>query len=262
MNLSGKTVLLTGASKGLGRALAVQLDAKGCRLLLVARDTVRLQTLQKVLQVPNSQIFPCDLSDGDARGKLIEQIIKNESRNDLLLHCVGVGSHSKLSQLTPEEVRMVLETNTVAPLELTSAFFSLLPKDEPAGIVNIGSVAGELTLPGMSVYNASKAALHAFSRAVSIELVNNDRFCLLVILGALRNTHFGDAINHPANKQPALYRRLDVYPEEAAAQIIEAIERQRSVLVIPAWYRVVFGLNRIFLPLSKWVTQILYRRFR
>lgn len=262
MNLSGKTVLLTGASKGLGRALAVQLDAKGCRLLLVARDTDRLQTLQKVLQVPNSQFFPCDLSDGDARSKLIEQIIRNESRIDLLVHCAGVGTHSKLSQLTPEEVCMVLETNTVAPLELTSAFFSLLPKDESAGIVNIGSVAGELTLPGMGVYNASKAALHAFSRAVSIELVNNHHFCLLVILGALRNTNFGDAIYNPANKQPDLYRRLDVYPEEAAAQIVEAIERQRSVLVIPSWYRVVFGFNRIFLPLSKWVTQILYQKFR
>lgn len=262
MNLSGKTVLLTGASKGLGRALATQLDATGCRLLLVARDSARLEALQKELLVSGSKQYPCDLSDGKDRAHLIGQILQNESRIDLLIHCAGVGSHSKLNQLTPEEVRTILETNTVAPLELTSAFLSLLPQGEPAGIVNIGSVAGELTMPGMSLYNGSKAALHAFSRAISIELAHADHFCLLVILGALRNTYFGDAIRHPANKQPGLYRRLDVDPEDAAARIVTAIERQRSVLVIPSWYRIIFSLNRLLFPLTTVVAQFFYRRFR
>ena len=77
MNLYGKTVLLTGASKGLGRVLATQLDAKGCRLLLVARDTARLDSLQQTLQTSGSRQFPCDLGDGNGRSRLVEQIFCN-----------------------------------------------------------------------------------------------------------------------------------------------------------------------------------------
>lgn len=262
MNLYGKTVLLTGASKGLGRVLATQLDAKGCRLLLVARDTVRLDNLQKELKTSGSRQFPCDLGDGNGRARLIKQIFATETRIDLLVHCAGIGSHSQLSQLTAEEIRVVLTVNTIAPLELTVALLPLLPSGEPAGIVNIGSVAGELTMPGMSLYSASKAALHTFSRAAGIEMADKDHFSLLVTLGALRNTHFGESIRHPANRQPSLYRRLDVYPERAAVGIIKAIEQQHSFLVIPGWYQIIFGFNRLLFPLAQLATQHFYRQFR
>jgi len=262
MNLYGKTVLLTGASKGLGRSLATQLDAKGCRLLLVARDTARLDSLQKELHTPGSRQLPCDLGDGHSRARLVEQIFEAETRIDLVIHCAGIGSHSKVSQLTAAEIQMVLAVNTIAPLELTAELLPLLPSGEPAGIVTIGSVAGELTLPGMSLYSASKAALHTFSRSAGIEMANEGHFSLLVILGALRDTHFGESIRNPANKQPGLYRRLDVYPERAAAQIIKAVEQQHSLCVIPGWYRLLLGFNRVFFPLAQLAARHLYRQFR
>ena len=262
MNLYGKTVLLTGASKGLGRVLASQLDAKGCRLLLVARDTARLDSLQQTLQTSGSRQFRCDLGDGNGRSRLVEQIFQTETRIDLMIHCAGIGSHSKLNQLAVEEIQAVLAVNTIAPLELTAALLPLLPSSQPAGIVMIGSVAGELALPGMSLYSASKAALHTISRAGSIELASQGHFSLLVVLGALRDTHFGESIRHPAQGQPGLYRRLDVYPEKAAAHIIRAIEQQRSFLVIPGWYRMLLALNRLLFPLTQLATRHFYRRVR
>ena len=262
MNLHGKTVLLTGASKGLGRALATQLDTKGCRLLLVARDTARLVSLQQALQTPGSRQFPCDLGDENGRSHLIEQLFETETRIDLLIHCAGIGSHSNLNQLTAEEIQLLLAVNTIAPLELTAALLPLLPADQPASIVAIGSVAGELTLPGMSLYSASKAALHTFSRAVGMELAHQGHFSLLVVLGALRDTHFGESIRHPAKGQPGLYRRLDVYPEHAAALIIRAVEEQRSFLVIPGWYRLLLTFNRLLFPLTQLATRHFYRRVR
>lgn len=262
MNLYGKTVLLTGASKGLGRALATQLDAKGCRLLLVARDTARLNSLQQTLRTSGSRQFPCDLSDENGRSRLVEQIFETETRIDLIIHCAGIGSHSTLNQLAAEEIGLLMAVNTIAPLELTAALLPLLPTGQPAGIVMIGSVAGELTLPGMSLYSASKAALHTFSRAAGIELAHQGHFSLLVILGALRDTHFGESIRHPAQGQPSLYRRLDVYPEQAAAQIIRAVEQQRSFLLIPGWYRLLLTFNRLLFPLTQLATRHFYRRVR
>lgn len=262
MNLSGKTVFITGATKGLGRALALKLDAKGCQLLLVARDTALLAALQQALQTPGSQYFSCDLSDSDARARLAEQILDVRPHLDLLIHCAGVGSHSKLDQLTAEEIRLVLQVNTLAPLELTAKLLPLLPPGKPAGIVAIGSLAGELTIPGMSLYSASKAALHAFSRAVGFELADKDHFSLLVILGALRGTRFMESIRHPAESQRGWYRRLDTEPTEAAALIIRAIEQRRSRLVIPAWYGVLLSLSRLLAPLTVAATRLSYRKFR
>lgn len=262
MDLSGKTVLLTGASKGLGRELAVQLDAQGCRLLLAARDAGLLQNLLQGLRTTGSRIFPCDLSDSGGRSRLMNEILTSESRLDLLIMNAAAGSHSRLDQLNSEEVSNVLQLNTMAPLELTARLLPLLPAGEPAGIVFIGSLAGDLVLPGMSLYSASKAALHTFSRAADIELAAQGHFSLLVILGALSGTHFGDSIRHPNTGQPGWYRRLDVPVDQAAAQIIRAIEQEKSQLVIPAWYGVLLGLSRLFAPLTRAATRLSYAGFR
>lgn len=262
MDLNGKTILLTGASKGLGRALAVGLDAYGCRLLLVARGAGELATLLNELRTPGSQSFPCDLGDPDARGQLIETIIKQESRLDLMIHNAGIGSHSRMDQLSAAEIREVLQLNAVAPLELTAGLLHLLPHDDPAGIVFIGSLAGDLAIPGMSLYSASKAALHAFSRAAAAELTADDHFSLLVILGAISGTSFSDSIRHPRSGQPDWYRRLDVDANQAASLIIKAVQQQRSQLVIPGWYSGLIGLSRLLAPLSSAAARLSYRRFQ
>jgi short-subunit dehydrogenase len=271
MNLKGKTVLLTGASKGLGRALATGLDAYGCRLLLVARSADKLDSLLNDLRTPGSCSFPCDLSDPDARDQLIETIISSEPHLDLLILNAGIGSHSRLDQLTTAEVREVLQLNTLAPLELTAGLQHLLcseqalPRDEPSGIVFIGSLAGDLAIPGMSLYSASKAALHTFSRAVDIESAAHDCFSLLVILGAIRGTNFGDSIRNPRSG-PRLrgdwYRRLDMNVDQAASRIIRAIQQQKSQLVIPGWYGGLLQLSRLLTPLTRAVARFSYRKFQ
>lgn len=262
MMLSGKTALLTGASKGLGRELAVQLDAKGCRLLLVARDQSRLANLQAGLQTQGARTFAADLSDADERSRLIEQILDSERQLDLLIHNAGIGSHSNLDQLTSMEIQKVLNVNTLAPFELTAGLLPLLKRAPTAGVVTIGSLAGEMGVPGMSLYSSSKAALHAFSRACEHEMALEGHFCLLVILGALRNTHFRESIIHPTQTQPGWYRRLDVEPAEAARQIVRAIEQKRVRLVIPGWYRYLLGLNRLARPVAKTVTRLSYSKTR
>ena len=262
MKLTGKTVLLTGASKGLGRQLATQLDARGCRLLLVARDESRLENVRQMLNRPDSRILPCDLGDADARMSLIDLVRQTERRLDLLIHCAGVGSHSRLDQLTAVEIRQVLQLNTLAPLELTAALLPLLPQGETAGIVAIGSVAGELNTPGMSLYSASKAALHIFSQSAVFELADRLHFSLLVVLGAISDTQFSESIRFPAGSQPAWYRRLDVSAPEAASRIVTAIEKERTRLVIPAWYGALLTLSRLFAPVTRAATRFSYQRIR
>ena len=237
MKLTGKTILITGAARGLGRQLALLLDDLGCSLVLVDIAADNLSALARELS-NDPKIFACDLSNLQERKNLI-QTVKPQTQIDILINCAGIGSHSKLSQLTVDEIERVMQVNTLAPLELIAGLSPL------ELVVNIGSVSGEMNLPSMSLYAASKTSVHAFTRSIQMEGART----LLVIFGPLRGTDFAQSIAHPHTGQPNWYRRLDLPVETAASLIVQAMQRGRSQLVAPWWYRVVFLLARIFSPL-------------
>ena len=231
MNLQHKRVLITGAARGLGRELANILDREGCSLVLIDRD---------LAVIPGAQSYVCDLSDLSQRKKIIEEMRAN-TKIDILINCAGIGSHSLLSQLTVDEIERVMQVNTLAPLELIAGLSPL------ELIVNIGSVAGEMNLPSMSLYTASKTAVHAFTRSVQVEGAR----VLLVILGPLRGTDFVQSIEHPRTGQPNWYRRLDLDAKAAAGEIVQAMKKEKGQLVLPFWYRIVFIIAALFSPLLK-----------
>jgi uncharacterized protein len=231
MEIKNKTVVITGAASGLGRELAELLDKEGCSLILVDRDMASLQ---------NAQAYLCDLSDLTQRNKLIEEL-QIKGKIDILINCAGIGSHSQLSQLTVNEIERVMQVNTLAPLELIAGLSPLKL------IVNIGSVAGEMNLPSMSLYAASKTSVHAFTRSIQLENART----LLVILGPLCGTEFTQSISHPRTGQPNWYRRLDLPVETAARLIVRAMQRGKNQLVAPWWYQIIFILARISSPLIK-----------
>lgn len=244
MNLTNKTVLLTGAAHGLGRELAHLLDREGCCLYLVDCDAPGLDSVKAALGHPVGT-FACDLGDPSQRRKLVADLSASEERLDIVIHCAGVGSHSSLSQMTVDEVGRVMQINTLAPLELIVGLRPLLPAD--GLVVNIGSVAGELRLPSIGLYAASKAALHAFTESLALEGIRT----LLVILGPLRGTDFVRSIAHPRTGQPGWYRQLDLPVETAGRQIVRAMKRGHNRLVLPGWYPVIFFLARFFAPVIK-----------
>lgn len=237
MKLRGKTILITGAARGLGRHLALHLDALDCWLFLIDRDTSGLSVLSHELSNA-PKIFPCDFGALLERKNLI-QAIKSQTQIDILINCAGIGSHSQLSQLTMDEIECVMQVNTLAPLELIAG---LAPLEL---VVNIGSVAGEMNLPSLSLYAASKTSIHAFTRSIQMEGAQT----LLVILGPLNGTDFAQSIAHPRTGQPNWYRQLDLPVETAARLIVQAMQRGKSQLVAPWWYRVAFTLARWLAPL-------------
>lgn len=258
MNLTNKTILLTGAANGLGRALSLLLDGLGGLLVLVDRDAPGLASLQSELTRP-SRAIPCDLADFAERKKLIEQLtgsstatfmlppeMQDEScgtntKVDILINCAGIGSHSTLAQMSVDEVERVMQVNALAPLELIAG---LAPLEL---VVNIGSVAGEMRLPSIALYAAGKSAQHAFTRCIALEGTRT----LLVVLGPLGGTGFAGSIANPRVGQPEWYRRLDLPVQRAARLIVEAMKRGRKELVAPGWYRLVFVGARAFAPLIR-----------
>ncbi|MBL0560952.1 SDR family oxidoreductase [Aeromonas hydrophila] len=168
MKLEGKLVLLTGASGGIGEALAQELTAQGARLLLHGRRASALERLRKELPHPERhQTVIADLGSPQERAKLLQHPALDEGL-DVLINNAGCNQFAWLEDQSSEQVERQLLLNVEAPIQLTRMLLPRLRK--PAVIMNVGSSFGAIGYAGYSVYCASKFALRGFSEALGREL--------------------------------------------------------------------------------------------
>ena len=168
MKLEGKKVLLTGASGGIGEALAQALAAQGAHLLLHGRRASVLERLCKELPYPERhQIVIADLGSPQERARLLQHPSLEEGL-DVLINNAGCNQFAWLEDQSVEQVERQLLLNIEAPIQLTRALLPRLRK--PAVVMNIGSSFGAIGYAGYSVYCASKFALRGFSEALGREL--------------------------------------------------------------------------------------------
>lgn len=168
MKLEGKLVLLTGASGGIGEALAQELAAQGARLLLHGRRASALERLRKELPHPERhQTVIADLGSPQERTKLLQHPALDEGL-DVLINNAGCNQFAWLEDQSSEQVERQLLLNVEAPIQLTRMLLPRLRK--PAVIMNVGSSFGAIGYAGYSVYCASKFALRGFSEALGREL--------------------------------------------------------------------------------------------
>ncbi|WP_323060501.1 SDR family oxidoreductase [Aeromonas hydrophila] len=168
MKLEGKLVLLTGASGGIGEALAQELAAQGAHLLLHGRRASALERLRK--ELPHSerhQMVIADLGSPQERAKLLQHPALDEGL-DVLINNAGCNQFAWLEDQSSEQVERQLLLNVEAPIQLTRMLLPRLRK--PAVIMNVGSSFGAIGYAGYSVYCASKFALRGFSEALGREL--------------------------------------------------------------------------------------------
>ncbi len=160
--LEGASVLLCGASGGMGGALALELDARGANLTLAGRDVARLAEIP----VAGARIVR-DLRTAPACEDAVRCAIANAGRLDILVNAVGVVAFGASSEMPPDVIETLLQVNSLIPMLLARAALDVL---SPGGaIVNISGVISEQNLPGMAAYGASKAAVRAFDEALARE---------------------------------------------------------------------------------------------
>lgn len=172
MDLRGKTVLLTGASGGIGQAIALQLAANGARLVLVARNTARLAALQAELvgRFPvDHQIFSGDLTNAQTRQELLA-FVRDLQGVDVLINNAGISQFGLAAQ---QDYTTQLNTNLLMPMLLTQTLLPELQRKDAAMIVNVGSAFGSIGYPGFTGYSASKFGLRGFTEALKRELADS-----------------------------------------------------------------------------------------
>lgn len=240
-----KVVLITGASAGLGAAVAREAAAKGYALALTARRGGRLETLAEEVAKHGVEtlVIPAALDDPSAPERIVAAVIARFGRLDVLINNAGMGLPSLFADSDPEHLRRQLEVNLVAPLLLARhALPSLI--ERRGVIINVGSAITSIPNPALGAYGASKAGLAYSSIALRRELMHKGVEVCLVEPGPVK-TEFFDAFTrlstvpgryHPMLDAPAPWMSARV--EVVARRIVRLIERPKrrlSVLKRFAW---------------------------
>jgi short-subunit dehydrogenase len=168
MNLLNKTVLLTGASGGIGQALARELAHKGARLYLVGRNEKAMSLLKNAIPHPERHNIALMRSYSDEEILGLANSLSQNGGLDILINNAGSSRFALLEQQSFDDIREQIRTNIEIPALLTRALLDKM--NRPGIVLNIGSIFGEIGHPAWSVYSATKAATHRFSEALGREL--------------------------------------------------------------------------------------------
>ena len=170
-NLSGKTALVTGASGGIGSAIATLLHAQGAHVVLHGTREEKLVALSKQLGTNNS-IVTADLSDLDAVGNLVADASKASGASiDILVNNAAIRLRKPLSEISPKAFSEVVEANLTSIYTISRRFAARLEDQQTKGsLINITSIAGPRARPGDPAYTAAKGGLEALTRSLAVEL--------------------------------------------------------------------------------------------
>ena len=165
-SLSGKTILVTGASAGIGRGIAIACAGMGAQVVLTARNAERLQETLSMLEGEGHSYIVADLTIETQRVALVNQL----PMLDGVVQCAGVGSRVPCKMLSQEDLDHVMKPNTEAPMLLQALLLSEKKIQKQASVVFIASAAATMPTAGNAVYSASKAAMVAYAKCLALEL--------------------------------------------------------------------------------------------
>lgn len=239
-------VVITGASSGLGEAAARELAKRGHKLILGARRAERLEALAAELSaLTEVVVVRADVSVPADVQRLADEAGGRFGRIDVWVNNAGVGTGRPWYEIEPEQIRQMIDTNLTAPILGVRAALPWMEKAGGGLVINIGSVAGSIGVSG--VYSATKFGLRGFSEAMRRELAHRNIKVAHVTPGFIRT-------------EMTQHVRFPMPPASAGGKAIaRLVERPRREAVVPGWYRLLIGLNRMFPRFVDWV-QVTFRK--
>jgi NAD(P)-dependent dehydrogenase (short-subunit alcohol dehydrogenase family) len=228
--LANKVVLITGASSGIGAAIARLFAQEGARVALAARSADKLRSLAASLG-QNALPLPTDMADPAAVRRTVEATVERFGRLDILVNNAAVGIYGPASTLPPEQFEKVIATNWLGPLHAIQSAVPHMRKQGGGQIINISSVAGKVAIPWMGIYCATKFALNALSDALRLELAGDRIQVITVCPGRIATPFMQHAFCDPR------FRPLPpagISADRVARAVLRASLRGKREIVVPA----------------------------
>lgn len=245
-NLHDSRVLITGASSGIGSALANEFAKYHSRIVLMARREDRLNAVCESVKALGSTgtVVVGDVTKSSDRERAISVCESQFGGLDILINNAGIGAIGDFAQAAPSRLQQIMDVNFTAPVELIRLALPLLQNSRGA-IANISSVLGHRAVPGKSEYCASKFAMHGFSDALRAEVKAYGINVTLVSPSTVESEFFDSVID----SQPAT-RRRGIPATQVANATARAIRRRQAEVILPLEGKLLVLLDRLWPSLA------------
>jgi 3-oxoacyl-[acyl-carrier protein] reductase len=246
MELDGAVVAITGASRGIGAAVAEAVAARHARVGLVARTTGDLHAVVDRLDGTGHAAVPADVADRDATVAAIASIEQKLGPVDVLVANAGVGAYGPLVDMSYEEIERVVQVNVLGTIYAIRAVLPGMVVRRRGHVVTIGSIAGRIGSPFEAVYSATKFAGVGLTEALAVEVAQYGVAVSLVNPGVVA-TDFGDARGHPYDRD----RPKPITADTVARAVVTAVERSDAETYVPRAFRAAVAVLHLLPPVFR-----------
>ena len=254
-SIAGLRILITGASQGIGRALAVEAARRGAFVLAAARSEALLAELAQAVRAAGRRIetVKADVTCAIDRQRMAEAARQHFGGLDVLVNNAGVGATGHFAEVGPERLRQIMEVNFFGVTETTRVCLPLLREGRTPAILNVSSIAGKRGIPARSEYSASKFAVQGFSEALRAELCKDGIDVLVVNPGLTRTNFSKNMIEQKAKLQMDHLRGMTA--EAVAAATLRALERGRNEINLSLGGKMIVLVSRLFPRLADFIAR-------
>lgn len=242
-DLRGRRILITGASSGIGKALATQLAHEGARLILAARSEDKLRDLAGSLP-GETLVVPTDVRLEADRQRVLDRAVEHFGGLDVLINNAGIASWAHFADTDEKILREIMEVNFFAPADLIKRAIPILTEGKESAIVNVASMCGRRAMPAWPEYSASKYALCGLTEALRGEMARFDIDVLLILPG-LTASDFSQHFLKTDGKAKIEFTD-GMPPEQVASAIVDSLKKNKTETWIGSDCKWMLRVNRFF----------------
>jgi short-subunit dehydrogenase len=253
LSLAGRVAVITGASMGIGEAIAKLFVERGARVVLLSRDSGRVEAARaRIGNFDQTLALACDVRNREEIDRAIGLTMHHYQRIDVWINNAGHGILDSVAAVKMGDTRETFETNFFGAMEAMQAVLPVMRQQGAGAIINISSVAGHIPLPFHGVYSATKFAMNALGKAARIELSAAGINVLTVCPGYVR-TDFGEnAIKGVEPKQVRPKSARGISPERVARAVLSGYLKNKREVIVPWTMIPVIKLYQLFPGIVEW----------
>ena len=256
MKLQDKVAVITGASMGIGEAIAKLFLQEGARLVLCSRDLERMRAAeQRIGGGANTLSVACDVSRREQVDALVNAAVKKFGRIDIFVNNAGFGLNDAVADMEMAELRRMFDTNLFGAIECMQAVIPLMRKQGGGDIVNISSVSGHISTPYMSGYAATKHAMNAVGKAARMELQRHNINVLTVCPGYIATDFVKNMVKGKHAERVGSSVKYAVTADVVAAATLKGLLKRKREVVVPRTYQ-------LFIRMYQALPGVVERRIR
>lgn len=253
MELSGKVAVVTGASMGIGEAIARMFVDRGACVVLLSRDGGRAEAARsRVGRTENTLALSCDVRHREEIDRVISLTLHHFSRIDIWVNNAGHGMLDSVAEVDMTACRDTFDTNLFGAVASMQAVIPVMKQQGSGTIINVSSVAGHIPLPFHAVYSASKFALNAIGKAARVELINSGIHVMTVCPGYVRTNFSANALRGKETKTVRPSTTRGISAQRVARAVLRGYLKQKREVVVPWTMHPMVKIYQLFPGLVEW----------